>query len=260
MAAKKAKPQRGTIKLSWDKKDSNVAIVTISNPSKANAISLQMLQDLEGVVEELGSSRAIVLTGDGKKHFSAGADINSWAPMTPEQFARDWIRYGMSVFDELSALPGCVVAAIQGACMGGGLELALRADVRLCSTSARFAFPETGIGAIPGWKGGLLLSSETGKSLAAELILCGRELKAKDALASGLVSGVYKQAELQKTALKIARQAAKRSSVANASAKALMVEGGKTIEAHMKEGSKCKGSKDGREGLMAFSAKRKPKF
>lgn len=254
--------KRGTIAAARDEQDPNVAVVTVSHASKANSITTGMLEDLERLVGGLADARAVVITGEGDRHFCSGADINSWAAMTPHQFADDWLRKGILALDAVAALPGCVIAAVNGTCYGGGLELALRADVRVCSPNARFAFPETGIGAVPGWKGGPMLEREVGRSLASVMVMCGRVVDAQEALAAGLVSSVFDRSELADRALGIARDAAARSPVANAAAKRLLRADGSAdpTEGHVREGSKCKGSDDATEGLEAFSAKRLPKF
>lgn len=254
--------KRGRIAATRDAEDPNIAVVTVSHESKANSMTTGMLEDLERLVRGLADARAVVITGEGDRHFCAGADVNSWAPMTPNQFADDWLRKGISVLDKISALPGCVIAAVNGACFGGGLELALRADVRLCSSNASFAFPETGIGAAPGWAGGPLLERDVGRTLASEMVMCGRVIDAQEALSAGLVSSVCGQEELMDRALELARAAAARSPVANAAAKRLLRADvtEDLTEIHVREGLMCKSSDDGTEGLEAFTAKRPPKF
>lgn len=254
------KVQGSKFLVAWDEQMPTVAVVTIANPKKANALDARMLSEIEALNDDLAKARAIVVTGEGDRHFCSGADINSWAPMTPEQFASDWLRKGIGIFDRFAALPGCVIVAINGTCFGGGLELALRADVRICASTARFAFPETGIGAIPGWTGGSLLAEQVGHSLASEMVLCGRVLSAEEAKEAELVSSVHDQKDLLHVALDLARQAAKRSPVANAAAKRLLRSKGDLTEAHVKEGAMCKGSDDGKEGLAAFAEKRPPEY
>lgn len=254
--------KRGTIAAARDPEDPSVAVVTVSHERKANSITTGMLEDLERLVGGLADAKAVVITGEGDRHFCSGADINSWATMTPRQFADDWLRKGILVLDAVAALPCCVIAAVNGTCFGGGLELALRADVRVCSPNARFAFPETGIGAVPGWKGGPMLKRDVGNSLASEMVMCGRVVDAQEALSAGLVSSVFDRSELMDRALGIARGAAARSPVANAAAKRLLRADGAEdpTESHVKEGTICKGSDDGTEGLEAFAAKRPPKY
>ncbi len=253
--------QGGEVKVARDVEDGNVAIVTLANERIANALDVGMLARIEMLQDELADARATVIVGAGARHFCSGADIKAWGPMTPEQFADEWIERGMNALDGIRRLPGLVVAAVNGTCFGGGLELALRADVRYAAAHARFAFPETGIGTIPGWGGGPLMSAEAGNALAAEMIMGGRILTAAEAMEAGIVSRVCEAAQLMDAALEIARAAAQRSPVANAAAKRILYA--KIAEAtaeHMRESAQCKQSPDGAEGLAAFAAKRSPRY
>ena len=250
----------GRVSATWDDEDPSVAVVTISNARIANALDASMLSDIERIARDLSEARAVVVTGDGERHFCSGADINAWGPMSPDEFAADWVSRGNVAFDSLGNLPALVVAAINGTCYGGGLELALRADVRYCSSSARFAFPETGIGAVPGWCGGPLLAAVAGRSIAAEVVMGGRVLDAPMAKEVGLVSEVFDLEALMSSSLEIARNAAKRSAIANSTAKRLLRGTDNLAENHAREGALCKGSPDGKEGLDSFKEKREPDF
>ncbi len=253
--------QGGKIAVERDGVDDKVAIVTLANERIANALDLGMLTRLEQLQDELADVRATVIVGAGGRHFCSGADIKAWGPMEPQQFAAEWIERGMRALDTIRRLPGIVVAAVNGTCFGGGLELALRADVRYAASHARFAFPETGIGTIPGWGGGPLLAAEAGHSLAAELIMGGRVLDAAEANAAGIVSRVCGAGDLMDAALATARAAAQRSPMANAAAKRMLYA--KIADAtaeHMEASAQCKQSPEGDEGLAAFAAKRPPRY
>ena len=250
--------QGGTVRCDWE---GAVARVTVSNPSKANAIDAGMLDQLEDIAERLKKRvRAVIIRGDGAKHFCSGADIDSWAPMTPEEFAVDWVSKGILVFNDISNLPSLVIAAVNGTCFGGGLELALHADVRYAAKGARFGFPETGIGAVPGWMGVTLAKLAVGHGLAAEMILGGRVLSAEEALEAGLVSKVLEPGQLDAAADELASAACKRSKVANRVAKRLLFEDNGLLGCYEYAAKECKASADGAEGIAAFRERREADY
>lgn len=171
-----------------------VLTLALANPGKANALDLDMLGQLDrhvASVESDQSVRVVVLRGTKGSTFSSGADIAQWAPMEPEMFARDWIEYGNAVFGRFERLRCPTVAAVEGLCFGGGLELALCADMRVASTEARFRFPEVAIGAIPGWEGGTRLERIAGRGHALEAVLTTRVLDAETAERWGILNAVW---------------------------------------------------------------------
>src|SRR2546423_11150149 len=129
-------------------RDAQVATVTLARPAKLNALTPVMLDELERCARELESDetvRVVVLTADGDKAFCVGADINEWAALAPLDMWRHWVRRGHQVFDQWARLRQPVIAAINGHAFGGGLELALTADIRIASAAAPFALPEASI-------------------------------------------------------------------------------------------------------------------
>lgn len=169
----------------------HVLTLELSHPGKGNALDRDLLAQLDGHVAQANGDegvRAVVLRGQRGGVFSSGADIRQWAPMPPDAFARDWIDYGNAIFDRFESLRCPTVAAIEGLCFGGGLELALCADLRVASSAARFRFPEVTIGAIPGWRGGPRLERVVGRGRALEAVLTACEIDSGTAHAWGLVN------------------------------------------------------------------------
>uniref|UniRef100_UPI00261825B5 enoyl-CoA hydratase/isomerase family protein n=1 Tax=uncultured Rhizobium sp. TaxID=155567 RepID=UPI00261825B5 len=142
----------GTVRIDIEE---HVAILTVSRPEKRNALDLDMLKALTDAADEVeanGQIRAAVLTGEGKG-FSAGGDIKAWGGMRPEEFGHAWVRHGHRVFERLATLRMPLIAAINGDALGGGLELAGIADIRIAEEQIRLGLPETGLGMVPGWSG-----------------------------------------------------------------------------------------------------------
>lgn len=244
--------------------DDQIATITLDNPAKLNAISPAMLAELEGVVAELersGEVRAVVLTGAGERAFSVGADIGAWAALAPLDMWRSWVREGHRVFARLAALRQPVIAALNGYAFGGGLELALAADIRLAAASAELALPEAKIATVPGWGGTSRLPALVGASRAKQLIFTGARLDAAAAERWGLVNEVVAPGELAARALAMAQQIAANAPVSVQLAKQLI--DGRTDPAVALEalaGALAASTADGREGVASFRQKRPPHF
>ncbi len=244
-------------------RDGAVATLQIANPGKANALSLAMLQQLDqhiGVIEAEGSVRVAVLRGTPGGTFSSGADIADWAPMMPEQFARDWIEYGNAVFHRLERLRCPTVAAIEGLCFGGGLELALCADLRVASSAARFRFPEVGIGAIPGWEGGERLARIAGRGRAMEAVLTSRTIDAETAERWGLVNVMSSPANFETQLTDFIAALTRGSPTAAKWAKAAIVNTGDPREFYPRATQAVKASTDAALGIQAFFDKKPAQF
>lgn len=250
----------GEIILSWHDAAKHIAIVTLTNERIANALDMTMLNQFKEMVPELKQARVVVLTGAGSDHFCAGANIKEWSAMTPQEFSQNWISNGLAAFTVLTNLPGVVIAAINGTCYGGGLEFALHADVRICTEHARFAFPETGLGIIPGWRGGPNLKQLTNHDLAARMVLLGEVLDADAACTAGIVSEKVPPAKLLDRALELAAQARKCSPAANKYAKQLLAAQDETGALHSQASLACRQTPDCDEGIKSFFEKRTPNF
>ena len=132
------------------------ALLTIDRPDKLNALDAAMVEALGRccrLVDRNKTVRAVILTGSGERAFSAGGDIDAWSGVPPEDFGRFWVREGHEVFDALARLRQPLIAVLNGHALGGGLELAATADLRVAEAHAKVGAPETGLGMIPGWSG-----------------------------------------------------------------------------------------------------------
>src|SRR5215470_6845337 len=180
-------------------RDGHVATVTLARPAKLNSLTPVMLDQLEHCARDLEADhgvRAVVLAAEGDKAFCVGADINEWAALAPLDMWRRWVRRGHQVFDQWARLRQPVIAALNGHAFGGGLELAITADIRIAVDFAQFALPEASIATCPGWSGTQRLVSLIGASRVKYLALSGRRLTAPEALAGALVHQVVAAGEL----------------------------------------------------------------
>ena len=203
-----------------------VGILTFNRPEKLNALDERMLGLLGAAVSELEADdgmRALILTGTGRA-FIAGADVGELHAMDGAGAAAFNAR-GSAILRRLEKLKIPVVAAVNGYALGGGLELALAADMRIASEDAVFAAPETGLGQIPGFGGTQRLPRLIGAGLAKEMIFTGRRVGAAEALRIGLVNSVVPAAELMDAAMDLSQKIAGASAFALASAKRAIDEG-----------------------------------
>jgi enoyl-CoA hydratase len=169
-------------------------IATLTRPHKGNALNRalidaldQLAADLEGGRAEPDGPRALVITGAGARAYCAGADISELVGIDPAA-AYEQMRRGQRVFDRIERLPMVVIAAINGAALGGGLELAMAADLRIAGPAARLGQPEITLANLPGWGGTQRLPRLVGQGRANELILTGEPVTAPRAYAIGLVN------------------------------------------------------------------------
>ena len=248
------------------RRDGAVATVTLSRPAKLNTLTPAMLDALEAAARELDADtgvRVVILTGAGDKAFCVGADINEWAALAPLDMWRRWVRRGHQVFDQWAQLRQPVIAALNGHAFGGGLELAITADLRIAVDSAQFALPEASISTCPGWSGSQRLTQLIGPSWVKYLALSGRRMNAEQALRCGLVHEVVAAPELMKAAQQLAAEIAAKAPVALQLSKQLIDaasgEGtARTLEAMA--GALAASTDDAAEGIAAFREKRAPQF
>jgi len=243
-------------------RSAGVATVVLDRPQRRNALSDEMLSGLAAAMAQLdvdADVRCIVVAGSDRV-FASGADIEALLrrdhlSVYAGERARCWAA--------LRRIATPVVAAVSGACLGGGFELALYADVVVAAQTARFGLPETGLGLIPGAGGTQLLPRAVGKALAMDMILTGRTLDAAEAERAGLVSRVVPVAELRGVAHAVAEQIAARPAVAQALAKEAV---GAAFEVGLEAGigierrafSMAFATDEARENLEAFVARRRP--
>jgi enoyl-CoA hydratase len=245
-------------------REESIAVVLLNRPRQLNALSDALMEELVSALRELdedASVRCIVL-GGSERAFAAGADIDELARSSSIElyFARRVERW-----DTIRNLWTPLVAAVSGYCLGGGCELALACDLIIASESAQFGQPETGLGIIPGAGGTQRLTRAVGKAVAMDVILSGRFLTAREALASGLVARVVAREAWLEEAKRVARDIAAKGPVASRLAKEAVdraYEGGLGLGLDYERRLLylAFASEDAREGLQAFVEKRKPDF
>ena len=243
-----------------------VAILTLNRPDSANALSRGMLQAMNAALTELEADdaiRALVITGTGK-FFCAGADLKERAGMTEPEVRQAVAMIGQ-IMSKVERFPVPVIAAINGAAMGGGFELALACDIRIAADSSRMGLTETSIGIIPGAGGTQRLPRIAGAETAKEMIFTAKRIDGKEAVRLGIVSRSVPELVLLKTAADLAARISENAPVALKAAKRAINEGLQcTIEEGLGIEEECYGTvlstKDRLEGLRAFKEKRRPQF
>jgi enoyl-CoA hydratase len=249
-----------------NEKRGRVALLTINRPDKRNALNGQVRCALLGALESASRDteiRAIVITGAGDKAFIAGADISEFEGRTPvDQFR---VMKAPSIYDAIEKLAKPVLAAVNGFCLGGGMELALACDIRVASSGAKFGQPEVNLGIIPGGGGTQRLPRVVGLGAALRLILTGDMIDAAEALRLGLVEEVVAPDQALARAMAIAETIASKSPVAVTAAKEATRA---AMNVSLSEGLKletalfqlCFSSEDKVEGVRAFMEKRQASF
>ena len=245
-------------------KKGNVAIATVNRPKALNALNSEVLEDLNMMIDTVSADpeiRVLILTGSGEKAFVAGADIGEMATLSKAE-GEAFGKKGNDVFRKLETLSIPVIAAVNGYALGGGCELSMACDIRICSDSAVFGQPETGLGITPGFGGTQRLARLVGPGMAKQMIFSARNIKADEALRVGLVNAVYPAEELMPAAEKLAETIAKNAPIAVRACKRAINEG---LELSMDEAivleeklfGGCFESEDQKEGMCAFLEKRK---
>jgi enoyl-CoA hydratase len=245
-------------------RDEPIATVLLNRPKQLNALSDELMDALIAALQGLDADpgvRCIVL-GGGERAFAAGADIAELARTSAVElyYARRVERW-----DAIKGLWTPLVAAVSGYCLGGGCELALVCDLIVASETARFGQPETGLGIIPGAGGTQRLTRAAGKAVAMDVVLSGRLLTAREALAAGIVARVVAREAWLEEARRVARDIASKGPVATRLAKEAV---DRAYEGPLQLGVEYErrllalafASDDAREGLNAFLEKREPRF
>lgn len=242
------------------------ALVTIDRPEKLNALDDRMVEALRHLcteIERMADIRAVLLTGAGDKAFSAGGDIAAWSERPALDFGRHWIREGHDAFDAIARLRQPVIAVLNGHALGGGLELAAAADLRIAEEHVRIGQPEPGLGIIPGWSGTQRVTRRFGAQVVRRMALFGEMFAAKEAAALGLVDAVVASGTGLQHGRDVAARVAERGPLATEMTKMLInaaegEERERVLEALA--GALAASSDELREGVAAFREKRKPNF
>ena len=241
----------------------DIAYLVIDRPEALNALNAQVLADLDAALDaiDLELIRCVILRGAGEKSFVAGADIAQMKDLDPaggEAFGKQ----GNDVFLKLESLPIPVIAAVGGYALGGGCELAMACDFRICSETAVFGQPEVGLGITPGFGGTQRLARIVGPGMAKQMIYTARNIKADEALRIGLVNAVYPADELYAAAEKLASAIAANAPIAVRACKKAINEGAalpieQAVVCEEKAFGSCFQTGDQQEGMGAFLEKRK---
>lgn len=242
-----------------------VGVITINRPKALNALNEDVLKDLKEAFESVDQNavRCIVITGEGEKSFVAGADIAAMSNMTKAE-GEAFGKFGNDIFRMIETFPLPVIAAINGFALGGGNELAMSCDIRICSDNAMFGQPEVGLGITPGFGGTQRLARVIGVGKAKEMVYGGRNIKADEAYRIGLVNAVYTQEELMPAAMKMAGGIAKNAPIAVRNCKKAMNDGlqvdmDQAIVIEEKLFGDCFETEDQKYGMAFFLDKNKDK-
>ena len=245
--------------------DGFVGVVTINRPKALNALNSEVLKEIEATFDaiDLDATRAVVLTGAGDKSFVAGADIGEMSTLTKAE-GEAFGKTGNDVFRKIETFPIPVIAAVNGFALGGGCEISMSCDIRICSENAIFGQPEVGLGITPGFGGTQRLARIVGVGKAKEMIYTAFNIKAEEAYRIGLVNAVYPQEELLAAAKKLANKIASNAPIAVRACKQAINEGlqvdmDQAIVVEEKAFGSCFETEDQKAGMGNFLEKDKAK-
>lgn len=246
--------------------DGAVATITINRPKALNALNSQVLDELNETLDaiDLDTIRCVILTGAGDKSFVAGADIGEMSTLTKAE-GEAFGKKGNDVFRKLETLPVPVIAAVNGFALGGGCEISMSCDIRICSANAMFGQPEVGLGITPGFGGTQRLARTVGVGIAKQLIYSARNIKAEEAYRIGLVNAVHEtQEDLMAAAKKLAQTIAANAPIAVRNCKKAINDG---LQVNIDEGlvieeklfGDCFETEDQKAGMGNFLAPKEEK-
>ena len=240
-----------------------VGVITINREKALNALNSTVLDELDKTLDcvDLNAVRCLILTGAGQKSFVAGADIGEMSTLTKAE-GEAFGKKGNDVFRKLETFPIPVIAAVNGFALGGGCEISMSCDIRICSDNAVFGQPEVGLGITPGFGGTQRLARIVGPGMAKQMIYTARNIKADEALRIGLVNAVYPAEELMAAAEKMAAGIAKNAPIAVRNCKKAINDG---LEVGMDEAivieeklfGDCFETEDQKYGMAFFLDKKK---
>ena len=240
-------------------------IITINREKALNALNSQVLDELNATLDavNLDEVRCLIITGAGTKSFVAGADIGEMSTLTKAE-GEAFGKKGNDVFRKIETFPIPVIAAVNGFALGGGCEISMSCDIRICSDNAVFGQPEVGLGITPGFGGTQRLARLVGAGMAKQMIYTARNIKADEAYRIGLVNAVYTQEELLPAAEKMAAGIAKTAPIAVRNCKKAINEGldldmDAAVALEEKLFGDCFESEDQKYGMAFFLDKNKEK-
>ena len=248
------------------KKEGKIAVFTLNRPEALNAMNPESVQALSEALLDFKDDDNLwagIITGSGEKAFCVGADIKTMLPVVKQMSGQPWgepstIMKGLNLWKPL-------VAAINGAALGGGLEIALACDIRIASENAIFGLPEVNLGIIPGWGGTQRLPRVIPMAKAAEMLLTGRPIDAQEAYRIGLINKVVPLNQLMASAMEMAEFLCRPAPLAVRAAKQAMIQGaslsltdGIVLERSLEDYLVI--TEDHAEGRDAFLSKRKAEF
>ena len=247
--------------------ENSIQVITINRPSKLNALNMVTIEELSRALvasDKETSVRVVIITGAGEKAFVAGADISEFSEFSVEE-GKDLSKKGHDqLFSRIDQMKTPVIAAVNGFALGGGLELAMAAHVRIFSENARVGLPETSLGVIPGYGGTQRLAQIAGKGRAMQMVLSAEMIDAATALNYGITNKVVPLEELMEAAKKMAKKIIKNSPMAVAKAiqciNANYTSGIDGLAFEVIAFGECFGTPDFKEGTSAFLEKRKADF
>ncbi|WP_307328903.1 enoyl-CoA hydratase [Evansella vedderi] len=248
------------------KKEERIAFVTLKHPP-ANSLSQAMIQELDEAFDELRNDqevKVVILHGEGR-FFAAGADIKEFTQANGEKTFRDMSRKGQITFRKIEAFTKPVIAAIHGAALGGGLELAMACHIRLVAEDAKLGLPELNLGLVPGFAGTQRLPRLVGKAKATEMLLISKPITGLEAVSLGLANDAYPQEILLQEATNLGQKIAQKGAISVACALELLdMSINEDFEVAQVRESHCFGkvsaTQDAKEGIQAFIEKRPPHF
>jgi enoyl-CoA hydratase len=246
-----------------------VGVITFNNPEKRNAMSLDMWEGLGHALVELRDDpdvRVVILTGAGDKAFVSGADISQFEKTRHNaEASEEYSRKSAAQRALLADYPKPIIACVRGFCLGGGMQMAMAADIRIASDNSQFGIPAAKLGIAYGYDGLKHLVSLVGPSWARLIMYTGMRIESAEALRIGLVDRVVPDAELWNATMEIARTISGNAPLAIKAAKITIAQvlkdpGDRDMAAIKAIGTACMDSEDFREGRTAFMEKRKPEF
>jgi len=236
----------------------NIALLILNRPKYMNALNIKLLEEMDLLLSEIENSkdiRVLIISSSGEKSFISGSDIKEISNMS-EQECKYLIEIGHKILFRIEEFKIPVIAAINGYALGGGLELILSCDIRVCSKNAKFGFPEIKLGWIPGWGGPYRLTKIVGEGRSKDLIFRGKFISAEEALNYGLVTEIFENVEkLREGALDLAKEIANKSPLPIYFDKKIIKSGIDPLRDALAL-SNCLKTKEAKERILVFIQKR----